>query len=78
MSEQSDKNNSTREGHKDQSSPEKNCQIGQKQLVWHTDVVTACNLASFDLAISEMPIDLWRGRLSHREGFGSQPLGWSH
>ncbi|XP_061044053.1 ARL14 effector protein-like isoform X2 [Eubalaena glacialis] len=34
MSEQSEKNNSTQERHAGQSSPEKNCQIGQKQLVW--------------------------------------------
>ncbi|XP_001504608.3 ARL14 effector protein-like isoform X1 [Equus przewalskii] len=32
MSEQSEKNSSTPEGHTGRSSPEKNCQIGQKQL----------------------------------------------
>ncbi|XP_036750502.1 ARL14 effector protein-like isoform X1 [Manis pentadactyla] len=37
MNEQPAKNNSAQEGHTDQSSPEKNHQITQKQLVWHMD-----------------------------------------
>lgn len=41
MNEQPAKNNSAQEGHTDQSSPEKNHQITQKQLVWHMDVMPA-------------------------------------
>lgn len=39
MSEQSEKNNSTQEGPTGKSSPEKNGQIGQKQLVWHLAIM---------------------------------------
>lgn len=46
MSEQSEKNNSTEEKHTGQSSPEKNCEIGQKQLVWHMDTTIPWYLGS--------------------------------
>lgn len=49
MSEQSEKNNSTQEGPTGKSSPEKNGQIGQKQLVWHLAIMIPWYLGSSQL-----------------------------
>lgn len=72
MNEQPDKNSSTHEGHTGQNPPEKNCQIGQKQLVWQMDILGVHGIwRGFNLGISEVSLDLggmWVPSGFHGEG----------
>ena len=87
MSEQSGKNNSMQERPAGQNSPEKNGQIGQKQLVWYMDTMILWCLGEFSMwGVSEL-LWIWVGRWPHQDCMGrisassSTPCslpGWSH
>ena len=64
MNEQSEKNNSTEEEHTGQCSPEKNSEIGQKQLVWHMDTTIPWYLGNSQHG------DLGGSRLGREGGLG--------